>query len=62
MTKKIIFAAIIALLIPTQSKAACAEAPDMGANFYRCENKEAVCYFFSEGQPTAFQISCFRTR
>ncbi len=57
--KKIILILSVVLL-PNIAKATCAEAPDMGAHFYRCENKEAICYFFSEGQAAAFQISCFK--
>ena len=58
MKKTILILSMI--LSPTILHAACAKAPDMGNNFYRCENSEAICYFFSEGQPSPFQISCFR--
>jgi len=57
--RKIIFV-LFFILFSSASFAACKKNPEMGANFYRCENKEAVCYFFSEGQPAPFQISCFR--
>ena len=38
----------------------CALAPDMGKNFLRCDNREAICYIHIEGRAGEAPISCFR--
>jgi hypothetical protein len=55
--KKII---LVLVFVPTLAWAECAEAPSMGRNFFRCDNKEAVCYIHIEGRSGEAPISCFR--
>jgi len=53
--------AITLALLPANALAECEKAKDMGASFYRCENKEAICYgLFIEDSLTSPQISCFK--
>jgi hypothetical protein len=57
--KKLIF---LAAIISQPAFAACKVAPDMGDNFYRCENKEGVCYILAEKHlaNSPMPISCFK--
>jgi hypothetical protein len=56
--KKLLLVLLITLL-PSIAWSKCVEAPDMGVNFHRCENDEAVCYGLTAHGLTA-SISCFK--
>jgi len=61
--KKLIATTMFLISLSSLAMAECKEAPGMAKNFYRCENTEAICYFFSEPVPVDqaahFPISCF---